>query len=107
MAPSPLLHFIIIIHEFQSDASPKELQGRYSVTVFSLWLWPAFEHLSSECLSGTLEGRLSQLFSVVYVDIVEHCCGNTVWSVNTAEVIVFMLQWLLFGHFHFPRRSDF
>ena len=31
---------IIIIHEFQSDASPKELQGRCSVTVFSLWLWP-------------------------------------------------------------------
>jgi len=31
---------IIIIHEFQSDASPEELQGRCSVTVFSLWLWP-------------------------------------------------------------------
>jgi len=30
---------IIIIHEFQSDASPEELQGHCSVTVFSLWLW--------------------------------------------------------------------
>ena len=35
-------HFIIIIiiHEFQNDASPEELHGRCSVTVFSLWLWP-------------------------------------------------------------------
>jgi len=31
---------IIIIHEFQTDVSPEELQGRCSVTVFSLWLWP-------------------------------------------------------------------
>jgi len=34
------IFIIIIIHEFQSDASPEELQGRCSVTVFSLWLWP-------------------------------------------------------------------
>jgi len=31
---------IIIIHKFQSDTSPEELQGRCSVTVFLLWLWP-------------------------------------------------------------------
>ena len=31
-----LIIIIIIIHEFQSDASPEELQGRCSVTVFSL-----------------------------------------------------------------------
>ena len=35
-----IIIIIIIIHEFQSDASPEELQGRCSVTVFSLWLWP-------------------------------------------------------------------
>jgi len=35
-----IIIIIIIIHEFQSDASPEELQGRCSVTVVSLWLWP-------------------------------------------------------------------
>ena len=35
-----LTNIIIIIHYFQSDASPEELEGRCSVTVFSLWLWP-------------------------------------------------------------------
>ena len=35
-----IIIIIIIIHEFQSDASPEELQSRCSVTVFSPWLWP-------------------------------------------------------------------
>ena len=40
MGDITLTFITIIIHEFQSDASPEELQGCCRVTVFSLWLWP-------------------------------------------------------------------
>jgi len=59
---------IIIIHEFQSDASPEELQGRCSVTVFSLWLWPVTrtaerpdKQLSHQSAPKTVDSRQRQM----------------------------------------------
>jgi len=49
LSPFIIIIIIIIIHEFQSDASPEELQGRCNVTVFSLWLWPVLVRTGYLC----------------------------------------------------------